>query len=132
MEQFAVAHPWVALGIALIIGLLAGSGMMTLLHRKQAGGKSVADLQKEMDDYREQVSGHFATTSDLFKDMTEKYRDVYNHLASGSQDLCEDPMAHARIEFTENESLSHEATTEETVAEADESVPEDVQSESKI
>lgn len=107
MEFLASINPLIIALVAGFIGLLLGVGLMMLLDRRRAGGKSVEQLREEFDDYRGKVAGHFAETSDLFRDMTEKYRDVYNHLAAGSQALCEDPMKHARLEFTDHEEIGH-------------------------
>ncbi|HUT42605.1 MAG TPA: DUF1043 family protein [Gammaproteobacteria bacterium] len=55
-------------------------------------------LQLELDhlkdnfrDYRDQVTHHFMRTSELVQEMTQSYRSVYEHLASGAQHLCGDP-----------------------------------------
>lgn len=108
MEFLSSQGPLVTLIAGLVAGFLLGVGCMMLLDRRRAGGKSVDQLRKEFDDYRDKVAVHFSATSDLFRDMTEKYRDVYNHLASGSQALCEDPMQHARLEFSDQENLTHD------------------------
>ena len=39
-------------------------------------------------DYRDQVTHHFMRTSELVQEMTQSYRSVYEHLASGAQQLC--------------------------------------------
>ena len=43
--------------------------------------------------YRDNVSDHFSMTADLVQHMTESYREVYQHLASGAQDLCSNEVA---------------------------------------
>lgn len=53
----------------------------------------IQELQRFHDDYREHVSDHFSTTADLVQQMTDSYRDVYQHLARGAQDLCNDEIA---------------------------------------
>ena len=101
MSEFAANNPWILALIGLLLGALIGMLLTLLFERRKSGGRTVEEMQREMDDYKEEVGNHFATTSELFQDMTEKYRDVYNHLASGSQNLCEDSMGHARLEFAE-------------------------------
>lgn len=49
------------------------------------GVKNAQALRKEMEDYRHNVNEHFARTAELFKESTEKYRDLYEHLAGA---LC--------------------------------------------
>lgn len=48
-------------------------------------------LKESFRDYRDQVTHHFMRTSDLVQEMTQSYRSVYEHLASGAQHLCGDP-----------------------------------------
>lgn len=82
-------------GVALI-GFAAGIGAGFLLSLLLGGNKSrtrqlEADLEKVRTDheaYRAQVHDHFTHTSDLFQDVTKRYRNLYDHLAHGAQDLC--------------------------------------------
>lgn len=46
------------------------------------------ELKERFTDYRDQVTQHFMQTSSLVQEMTERYRAVYEHLASGAQHLC--------------------------------------------
>jgi uncharacterized membrane-anchored protein YhcB (DUF1043 family) len=48
-------------------------------------------LKENFRDYRDQVTHHFMRTSELVQEMTQSYRSVYEHLASGAQHLCGDP-----------------------------------------
>ena len=57
-------------------------------HRRTAGGKSVKELAEEKEAYQEQVVDHFKTTAELLNEMTDKYRDVYRHMAEGAQNLA--------------------------------------------
>jgi uncharacterized protein len=43
--------------------------------------------------YRGSVAEHFSGTSDLLRDLTERYRRVYTHLAAGAQSLCPQDFA---------------------------------------
>jgi len=45
-------------------------------------------VQNEFNKYRDEVTGHFRTTADLVHEMTNSYKSVYDHLATGSQQLC--------------------------------------------
>jgi len=38
--------------------------------------------------YQQEVAGHFSQTSDLLKEMTLQYRNIYEHLAQGAEALC--------------------------------------------
>ncbi|MFC1774484.1 YhcB family protein [Pseudomonadota bacterium] len=59
----------------------------------------LASAQQQFDGYREQVSQHFMKTSDLVQKMTASYRDVYEHLAGGSQALCKDPVSTPQLDI---------------------------------
>jgi uncharacterized membrane-anchored protein YhcB (DUF1043 family) len=40
--------------------------------------------------YQQEVAGHFQQTSELLKEMTLQYRNIYQHLAQGAEALCPD------------------------------------------
>jgi len=41
--------------------------------------------------------------------MTDSYRSVYEHLASGSETLCQDPVSTPRLDFPQHTGLDTEA-----------------------
>lgn len=51
------------------------------------------ELSEDFRNYRDQVAHHFMRTSELVQEMTQSYRSVYEHLASGAQHLCADTDA---------------------------------------
>ena len=55
--------------------------------------QQLQDLQRSQSRYRDEVSEHFSTTAELVQQMTDSYRDVYQHLANGAQDLCSGEVA---------------------------------------
>ena len=100
---FSLSWAW---GIGLIsfaFGLacgIAGAYLMTGNRQRIRELESqLASAQQQFDDYREQVSQHFMKTSDLVQKMTASYRDVYEHLANGSQALCEDPVVTPQLDI---------------------------------
>jgi len=48
----------------------------------------LSSMKEEFGRYREDVNSHFQTTAELIQHMTDSYKAVYRHLASGSQQLC--------------------------------------------
>jgi uncharacterized membrane-anchored protein YhcB (DUF1043 family) len=62
----------------------------------------IQELQRFHADYRENVSEHFNTTAELVQQMTDSYRDVYQHLARGAQDLCNDEVANRLLPSADN------------------------------
>jgi len=51
--------------------------------------EELSELRERFSDYRDQVTLHFMRTSELVQEMTQSYRAVYEHLATGAQELCE-------------------------------------------
>lgn len=82
--------------IAGLLGFLLGTtlGIIAAYIAFSRNGKTrqlraeLNDLKERFTDYREQVTQHFMQTSSLVQEMTESYRAVYQHLASGAQYLC--------------------------------------------
>ncbi|BBB30700.1 YhcB family protein [Neptunomonas japonica] len=112
----------VALAIGGLIGFLMG----------RSGGSSdeqekLEDAKKELENYKTQVAGHFEETADLVNKMTESYRGVYQHLATGAQALCdadtarsiESSMTPQLIAQKEVEVDKTETTESETTDDAD-------------
>ena len=98
--------------IGLLIFLLGGAlGCMVayLINGRQGRTRK---LQEELDqlkvrftDYRDQVTQHFMRTSELVQEMTQSYRSVYEHLASGAQQLCSEEAPGNRIGVTQTGKL---------------------------
>lgn len=78
----------VAIAVAAVLGGAIGVGLMLLIQRSQSNGKTLAELRQEQDDYRQEVEQHFEQTAALLKDMSENYRTLYEHMATGAQALC--------------------------------------------
>ncbi|MGI9203494.1 MAG: YhcB family protein [Woeseiaceae bacterium] len=56
-------------------------------------------VQTEFDDYRREVSAHFGETASRFQSIGKQYKDLYEHLASGSQALCDKQAMQEGLEF---------------------------------
>jgi uncharacterized membrane-anchored protein YhcB (DUF1043 family) len=85
---------WLVGILGVLIGVLLGSIITYLL---VARDRRTHELQLELNqlterftEYRDQVTQHFMRTSELVQEMTRSYRDVYEHLATGAQNLCGD------------------------------------------
>jgi len=89
---------WLTGIFGLALGLVAG---IAVAKRMNGGTPSkvnelearIQELQRHHALYREHVSEHFGTTAELVQQMTESYRDVYQHLAVGAQELCNEDVA---------------------------------------
>ncbi|MCH1492324.1 MAG: YhcB family protein [Luminiphilus sp.] len=77
------------LGIGLAAGWLLGM-------RRKSKRDVILDLEARLEraiesraDYEAEVAEHFAKTAQLLNRMTQDYREVYSHLASGADTLCD-------------------------------------------
>jgi len=88
---------WFAISISFVFGILLGllfSKRFDLsISRVKSLEKQIIDEKIKQKRYREGVNEHFNITADLIHHMTESYRDVYQQLASGAQELCDNEIA---------------------------------------
>jgi len=87
-----VDNIWLISIAALVVGAVIGF----LMGRSGGGSQRQAELavkleqkQKELDDYKAEVSQHFEKTASLVNNLTSSYKDVHEHLATGAQGLCQ-------------------------------------------
>jgi uncharacterized membrane-anchored protein YhcB (DUF1043 family) len=84
----------VAVAAALIIG--AGIGWLLGAQRRPAHRNVIEDLESRLEqavssrsDYEAEVREHFSRTAELLNRLSEDYRSVYQHIASGADQLCD-------------------------------------------
>ena len=87
--------------------------------------RRLADVQAELDTYRAQVDEHFERTSDLFQEVTQKYRDLHDHLAQGATGLTRGTRQLTSVELPEKTLLPAQSPPD-TVAEPEVDRPETV------
>jgi uncharacterized protein len=84
---------WAAGILSFALGLILGciSTYLFLVRYSHTAKlrEELSELRERFSDYREQVTRHFMRTSELVQEMTQSYRAVYEHLATGAQELCE-------------------------------------------
>ena len=71
--------------------------------------KELSELRERYSDYRDQVTRHFMHTSELVQEMTRSYRAVYEHLATGAQELCEGTAETPSLDTPEKDLLVENA-----------------------
>ena len=71
-----------------IAGALTGIIMMLIFNKLSTGSATAGQVNREMEDYQGQVESHFEETSKKFKEMTDQYQDLYQHLSVGATSLC--------------------------------------------
>ena len=79
--------------LGIVIGLVFSSRLNSSASRVKELENQIRDIKDNHLTYRDNVSDHFSMTADLVQHMTESYREVYQHLASGAQDLCSNEVA---------------------------------------
>ena len=83
---------WLTGIVFTALGLALGSIVTYLVVARNGRTRKLQDeldqLKDRFTDYRDQVTQHFMRTSELVQEMTQSYRAVYEHLASGAQNLC--------------------------------------------
>ena len=115
---------WVTGLITFAFGIACGTGFTYLItgnsrRRTSELQEKLALLQQELDGYRNQVGQHFRKTSELVQAMTDSYRNVYEHLAKGSEVLCQDPVSTPRLDFAQHAKLDTESDTDTRVPDTD-------------
>ena len=109
MSGIEMSWAWAVGLITFAFGIACGIGIAYLMpgnrRRAQELQDKLENLQQEFDGYHDQVGQHFLKTSELVQKMTESYRDVYEHLATGSQALCQTPVNTPRLDIPEHPTL---------------------------
>ncbi|WP_293267049.1 DUF1043 family protein [Neptunomonas sp.] len=101
---------WIIGVVALVIGALIGF-LMGRAGDNSNEQEKLEDAKQELEDYKTKVAGHFEETADLVNKMTESYRGVYQHLATGAQALCDADTARS-IESSMTPQLTAQAEVE--------------------
>ncbi len=80
----------VALG-SLTLGCLLGAWALHRFAPQRQDRKDleshIQQLQRQQQDYQEQVNGHFNETAELLNQLAGSYRDVHNHIVQSARDL---------------------------------------------
>ena len=112
-----------------IATLLIGAGIGYWLARMGTNKESAKrnEVEKEFETYRETVNEHFSTTASHFQSIGEQYRELYKHMAAGSQALCSPKDGELALPFGANGVagigvIDPEETTEPEAQAADETV----------
>jgi uncharacterized membrane-anchored protein YhcB (DUF1043 family) len=81
------------LALGVVLGAIFANRLNTSPSRIRELENQVKSLEERHEQYKGDVSEHFNVTADLVQQMTQSYRDVYQHLAIGAQDLCSTEVA---------------------------------------
>ena len=86
---------WLIVGLVVggVIGALATWG----ISRARGGAVSVMQLKQENDKFRNEVTDHFVETARLINQMTDSYKQVFDHLSSGAEKLVDEKSLAERL-----------------------------------
>ena len=100
-----------SLAVGIVIGIAftrrLGSDAIRLQHLEE----KLESMSESHMEYRNNVSEHFNTTSELINQMTDSYKKVYGHLAIGAQDLCSDQVAEKLLPLQPDAMFENETVT---------------------
>ena len=77
-----------------------------LQEESEALRKEYEALKKTFADYRNNVSNHFAKTADAVDQLTDSYKNVYNHLSAGARALMDKGSLQKQIEKRQGKSVT--------------------------
>jgi len=106
--------------LGVVIGIVFGFCLSLLLKKGNDGSSKIKELEAEHEGYRKQVDDHFVNTAVLFKGLTDQYRDVYRHIASGAGELCSEEAKALQMDLEETALL---ANSNEEIEVAEKSAP---------
>jgi uncharacterized membrane-anchored protein YhcB (DUF1043 family) len=75
------------LGVGL--GVLFGRRTSPAAQRQRDAELKLDQALQDKKAYEDEVVEHFTETATLLNNLTERYRDVHNHLAKGASSLCQ-------------------------------------------
>lgn len=75
--------------VGLLLGMLAGRRTSKEGQRYREVERKLDQVMQDKKAFEDEVVDHFADTAKLLNNLTESYRDVHNHLASGAASLCQ-------------------------------------------
>jgi uncharacterized membrane-anchored protein YhcB (DUF1043 family) len=100
MSNFEIIGGAVLLMLGLGIGLLLGRRTSPQSQKNREVERQLDQVLQDKKAYEDEVVDHFTDTAKLLNSLTDSYREVHNHLASGAAELCQGngPVVLGRLE----------------------------------
>ena len=104
--------------LLIVIAAIVGFGIGKVTSKKSTDDSTqkakTQQLEAQLDQYKQDVEDHFATSADLLGSMAQEYNNVYKHMVQAQQTLLPDSDLMIKIPFKEHRegSLVKEAITE--------------------
>lgn len=107
--MFGEISIWAWMGFAIVFGLGGGAGFFISRQIKDKRTleleEKLASARNELAGYRGDVNQHFLKTSLLLGKLTNNYREVYEHLATGAQKLCNEKPNTPKLDLPDTKIL---------------------------
>lgn len=107
--MFGEISVWAWIGAAIVFGIGGGTGFFI---SRQYKDKRTLELEEKLESartelagYRGDVNQHFLKTSLLLGKLTNNYREVYEHLATGAQKLCNEKPNTPKLDLPDSKIL---------------------------
>jgi len=102
MEEFSL----VSLLIGAAIGLVLGAGALFAWFRYAGGAGGTASARRREEAYREEGADHFVKTAELVNQLTDSYKEVFDHLREGAGHLVDDEILRQRLDHRDDEKIT--------------------------
>lgn len=87
--------------LAAVIGFIIGKVTSNKSTDNSAEKAKTQQLEAELNQYKQDVEQHFASSAELLGNMAKEYRNVYQHMAQAQQSLLPDSDVSIKIPFKE-------------------------------
>jgi len=102
MEEFSL----VSLLIGAAIGLALGAGGLFVWFRYRGDAAGAGSARRREAAYREEVADHFVKTAELVNQLTDSYKEVFDHLREGAGHLVEEEILRERLAHRDDEKVT--------------------------
>lgn len=87
--------------LAAVIGFIIGRVTSNKSTDNNAEKAKTQQLEAELNQYKQDVEQHFASSAELLGNMAKEYQNVYQHMAQAQQSLLPDSEVSIKIPFKE-------------------------------
>jgi len=103
--------------LGLVLGIALHRGVSNAETRVRQLTRALEQANARNEDYQQQVAQHFSETARMLNDLTEKYKDIHQHLALGADQLCRDELGQSLL--TDSPSNSTRSATQQAASNLD-------------
>ena len=105
----------VCLALGVVLGVIFSKRSGRNTNRIKELESQIIAIEERHEQYKGDVSEHFDVSSDLIQQLTQSYKDVYQHLAMGAQDLCTSEVANKMLPVGSDAVFDAAAPREEAI-----------------